>query len=246
MYYIQRYSLIERKEQRFLRGVQGFSRFMSCDYMGSAEFEFGSVGRSWMDIIDTLPDIKRIDLDVELRGKPMTIPVFVMACPELVPYVKEKLLKHFDMKRLGSLTKEHTGFREAALKMYCGENDYFTRKTVLWIDVSEHITDNQDSGKAVVFSLCPKYIIKVYLEAYRLKNLGEEEPDLRIGDFVYKHKQRRVEEFKVVGISPGPEITLLHGTKRTKVSVFDVIPKDVVKDHSFVDMINSLDLSLLV
>lgn len=245
MYYIQRYSSIEEKNQRFLREVQGFSRFMSCDYMGSAEFEFGSIGRSWMDIIDTLPDIKRIELDIEHRGKPMIIPVFVMACPENIPYVKEKLLKHFDMKRIGSLTKNHIGFREAALSLHCGVKNDFSRNNVLWLDVTKHISDNQGSGKAVVFSLCPKYIIKVYLEAYRLKNLGEEEPDLRIGDFVYKHKQRRVEEFKVVGISPGPEITLLQGTKRTKVSVFDVIPKDAVKDHSFVDMINSLDISLL-
>lgn len=245
MYYIQRYNSIEGKKQRFLREVQGFSRFMSCDYMGYAEFEFGSVGRSWVDIIDTLPDIKRIDLDVEIRGKPMTIPVFVMACPEHIPYVKEKLLKHFDMKRNGPITKCHIGFREAAMSLHLGEKDIFTRNNVLWLDVGKHITDNQGSGKVTVFTLRPKYIIKVYLEAYRLKNLGEQEPDLRIGDFVYKHKQGRVEEFKVVGISPRPEITLLHDTKRSKVSVFDVIPKNAVKDHSFVDMINSLDISLL-
>lgn len=50
MYYIQRYHEKDKVNQKEANNNPTIGRFLIGDYMGSAEFEFGSVSRSWANI----------------------------------------------------------------------------------------------------------------------------------------------------------------------------------------------------
>ena len=244
MYYIQRYHEKDKVKQKEAIDDPTIGRFLDADYMGSAEFEFGSVSRSWINMIENLPNIHRLDLTFKGSFTTKEVPIFVIAEESQLDSIKDELNKHLDGKRVGKLTKEYTGIWETFKHHYIEKQERTWGLVDLWQDVSPFVRTGRTDARSAVFGLDPKLVIRVYMELLRAKLMKDKEPEVSIGDLVYVQRGTKIVEAKVVGIGEDFTYTLLRSEwSRTIVSVFDVLAKKDVQDDSFVKMIRDLDTS---
>ena len=259
MYYIQRYTVKTKVDQRETNNNPTIERFLDADYMGSAEFEFGTVNRSWANMVENLPNIHRLDLTYRGIGLTKEVPVFVIAEESQLDSIKDELNKHLDGNRIGKLTKEYTGIRETFKDTYIKQQERSYGHSNLWQDVSPFVQSANPDTRSVVFGLDPKLVIRVYLELLRTKLMLDKEPTVYIGDLVYVQRGAKVIKAKVVGIGKNFtytlshfqtrlvvsefDNTLSHSQTRMVVSVFDILAVKDVQDDSFVKMIGDLDTS---
>ena len=259
MYYIQRYHEKDKVDQRETNNNPTIERFLDADYMGSAEFEFGSVSRSWANMLENLPKIHRLDLTFKSSFVTKEVPMFVIAEESQLDSIKDELNKHLDGKRVGKLTKEYTGLWETFKHHYIEKQERTWGLVGLWQDVSPFVQSANPDTRSVVFGLDPKLVIRVYLELLRAKLMLDKEPTVYIGDLVYVQRGAKVIKAKVVGIGKNFtytlshfqtrmvasvfDNTLSHSQTRMVVSVFDILAVKDVQDDSFVKMIGDLDTS---
>lgn len=243
MYYIQRYHEKDKVKQKEANNIPTIGRFLDVDYMGSAEFEFGSVSRSWANMIENLPKIHRLDLTFKSSFVTKEVPMFVIAEESQLDSIKDELNKHLDGKRVGKLTKEYTGIWETFKHHYVEKQKQTWGLVDLWQDVSPFVQTEWTDARSAVFGLDPKLVIRVYMELLRAKLMKDKEPEVSIGDLVYVQRGAKIVEAKVVGIGEYFTYTLSYFQNRMVVSVFDVLAKKDVQDDSFVKMIRDLDTS---
>lgn len=244
MYYIQRYKIKDKARQIKANDTPDIGRFLDADYMGSAEFEFGTVNRSWVSMIENLPKIHRLDLTFKGSSVTKEVPMFVIAEESQLDSIKDELNKHLDGNHIGILAKEYTGIWDTFRHHYIEKHERAWGLSDLWQDVSPFVQTEQPNGRSAVFGLDPKLVIRVYMELLRAKLMGDKEPEVSIGDLVYVQRGTKIIEAKVVGIGENFTYTLFQSEwSRTIVSVFDVLAKKDVQDDSFVKMIGDLDTS---
>ena len=243
MYYIQRYHEKDKVNQKEANNNPTIGRFLDGDYMGSAEFEFGSVSRSWANMLENLPKIHRLDLTFKSSFVTKEVPMFVIAEESQLDSIKDELNKHLDGKRVGKLTKEYTGLWETFKHHYVEKQERTWGLVDLWQDVSPFVRTGRADVRSAVFGLDPKLVIRVYMELLRAKLMKDKEPEVSIGDLVYVQRGTKIVEAKVVGIGEYFTYTLSYFQNQTVVSVFDVLAKKDVQDDSFVKMIRDLDTS---
>lgn len=243
MYYIQRYHEKDKVNQKEANNNPTIGRFLNGDYMGSAEFEFGSVSRSWANMIENLPKIHRLDLTFKSSFVTKEVPMFVIAEESQLDSIKDELNKHLDGKRVGKLTKEYTGLWETFRHHYIEKQEQPWGHVDLWQDVSPFVRTGRADGRSAVFGLDPKLVIRVYMELLRAKLMKDKAPEVSIGDLVYVQHDKEIVEAKVEDIGEYFTYTLSYFQNQTVVSVFDVLAKKDVQDDSFVKMIRDLDTS---
>ena len=243
MYYIQRYHEKDKVNQKEANNNPTIGRFLKGDYMGSAEFEFGSVSRSWANMLENLPKIHRLDLTFKGSFVTKEVPMFVIAEESQLDSIKDELNKHLDGKRVGNLTKEYTGLWETFKHHYIEKQERTWGHADLWQDVSPFVRTGRTDVRSAVFGLDPKLVIRVYMELLRAKLMKDKEPEVSIGDLVYVQRGTKIVEAKVTGIGEYFTYTLSYFQNRMTVSVFDVLAKKDVQDDSFVKMIRDLDTS---
>ena len=243
MYYIQRYNTKDKVNQKEANSIPTIGRFLDGDYMGSAEFEFGSVSRSWANMLENLPKIHRLDLTFKGSSATKEVPMFVIAEESQLDSIKDELNKHLDGNRVGKLTKEYTGLWETFKHHYVEKQERTWGHADLWQDVSPFVRTGRADVRSAVIGLDPKLVIRVYMELLRAKLMKDKEPEVSIGDLVYVQRGTKIVEAKVVGIGEYFTYTLSYFQNRMVVSVFDVLAKKDVQDDSFVKMIGDLDTS---
>ena len=243
MYYIQRYTVKTKVDQRETNNNPTIERFLDADYMGSAEFEFGSVSRSWANMLENLPKIHRLDLTFKGSFVTKEVPMFVIAEESQLDSIKDELNKHLDGHRVGKLTKEYTGLWETFKHHYIEKQERTWGLVDLWLDVSPFLQTERANARGTVFGLDPKLVIRVYMELLRAKLMKDKAPEVSIGDLVYVQRGTKIVEAKVTGIGEYFTYTLSYFQNRMVVSVFDVLAKKDVQDDSFVKMIGDLDTS---
>lgn len=243
MYYIQRYHEKDKVNQKEANNNPTIGRFLDGDYMGSAEFDFGSVSRSWANMLENLPKIHRLDLTFKGSLVTKEVPMFVIAEESQLDSIKDELNKHLDGKRVGKLTKEYTGLWETFKHHYIEKQERTWGLVDLWLDVSPFLQTERAKDRAAVFGLDPKLVIRVYMELLRAKLMKDKAPEVSIGDLVYVQHDKEIVEAKVEDIGEYFTYTLSYFQNRMAVSVFDVLAKKDVQDDSFVKMIRDLDTS---
>ena len=243
MYYIQRYHEKDKVNQKEANNNPTIGRFLDGDYMGSAEFEFGSVSRSWANMLENLPKIHRLDLTFKSSFVTKEVPMFVIAEESQLDSIKDELNKHLDGKRVGKLTKEYTVLWETFKHHYIEEQERPWGHVDLWLYVSPFVRTGRTDARSAVFGLDPKLVIRVYMELLRAKLMKDKAPEVSIGDLVYVQRGTKIVEAKVTGIGEYFTYTLSYFQNRMAVSVFDVLAKKDVQDDSFVKMIRDLDTS---
>ena len=243
MYYIQRYHEKDKVNQKEANNNPTIGRFLIGDYMGSAEFEFGSVSRSWANMLENLPKIHRLDLTFKGSFVTKEVPMFVIAEESQLDSIKDELNKHLDGKRVGKLTKEYTGLWETFKHHYIEKQERTWGLVDLWLDVSPFVRTGRTDVRSAVFGLDPKLVIRVYMELLRAKLMKDKAPEVSIGDLVYVQHDKEIVEAKVEDIGEYFTYTLSYFQNQTVVSVFDVLAKKDVQDDSFVKMIRDLDTS---
>ena len=243
MYYIQRYHEKDKVNQKEANNNPTIGRFLDGDYMGSAEFDFGSVSRSWANMLENLPKIHRLDLTFKSSFVTKEVPMFVIAEESQLDSIKDELNKHLDGKRVGNLTKEYTGLWETFKHHYIEKQERTWGLVDLWLDVSPFVRTGRTDVRSAVFGLDPKLVIRVYMELLRAKLMKDKAPEVSIGDLVYVQRGTKIVEAKVTGIGEYFTYTLSYFQNRMAVSVFDVLAKKDVQDDSFVKMIRDLDTS---
>ena len=243
MYYIQRYHEKDKVNQKEANNNPTIGRFLDGDYMGSAEFEFGSVSRSWANMLENLPKIHRLDLTFKGSSVTKEVPMFVIAEESQLDSIKDELNKHLDGKRVGKLTKEYTGLWETFKHHYVEKQERTWGLVDLWQDVSPFVRTGRADVRSAVFGLDPKLVIRVYMELLRAKLMKDKAPEVSIGDLVYVQHDKEIVEAKVEDIGEYFTYTLSYFQNQTVVSVFDVLAKKDVQDDSFVKMIRDLDTS---
>ena len=243
MYYIQRYHEKDKVNQKEANNNPTIGRFLDGDYMGSAEFEFRSVSRSWANMLENLPKIHRLDLTFKSSFVTKEVPMFVIAEESQLDSIKDELNKHLDGKRVGKLTKEYTGLWETFKHHYIEKQERTWGLVDLWLDVSPFVRTGRTDVRSAVFGLDPKLVIRVYMELLRAKLMKDKAPEVSIGDLVYVQRGTKIVEAKVTGIGEYFTYTLSYFQNRMAVSVFDVLAKKDVQDDSFVKMIRDLDTS---
>ena len=243
MYYIQRYHEKDKVNQKEANNIPTIGRFLNGDYMGSAEFEFGSVSRSWANMLENLPKIHRLDLTFKGSFVTKEVPMFVIAEESQLDSIKDELNKHLDGKRVGKLTKEYTGLWETFRHHYIEKQERPWGHVDLWLDVSPFVRTGRTDVRSAVFGLDPKLVIRVYMELLRAKLMKDKAPEVSIGDLVYVQHDKEIVEAKVEDIGEYFTYTLSYFQNQTVVSVFDVLAKKDVQDDSFVKMIGDLDTS---
>ena len=243
MYYIQRYHEKDKVNQKEANNNPTIGRFLNGDYMGSAEFEFGSVSRSWANMLENLPKIHRLDLTFKSSFVTKEVPMFVIAEESQLDSIKDELNKHLDGRRVGKLTKEYTGLWETFKHHYIEKQERTWGLVGLWQDVSPFVRTGRTDARSAVFGLDPKLVIRVYMELLRAKLMKDKAPEVSIGDLVYVQHDKEIVEAKVEDIGEYFTYTLSYFQNQTVVSVFDVLAKKDVQDDSFVKMIGDLDTS---
>lgn len=106
MYYIQTYKKVKDLESK------GLASILSGDYMGSAEFEFGSVQRAYSRFSKSpLVEIRK-HLVQSKGGKAAKVTFYVAATPDGHEHFAKSIVRHMDGTKVGSISKEHTGLWE--------------------------------------------------------------------------------------------------------------------------------------
>lgn len=214
-HFIQR---LEFCDSRYTSGDKSttFSRFMRLDYMGSAEYEFGSVGRALRSIREK--DMKLHKVPVTAYGK--TLDFWVICADNCLQGLIEKL----PLLAEGKIrTKERTDIG-------CWFHPEFNESTSNngWLVIDDFVTMNDPRDQEVAFfTVSEAFASMFYCEYMRSNILGNIDLtfDVRMFDKVYipGHKQLAT----VCGINEDGSYTVKFKNKKTKkVPVTDIWLED--------------------
>ena len=214
MYYIQNYD--------HKTGVKNISdttsRFLSPHYMGSAEFEFGSVGASWSFLREN--NIKLFSTTVLGKNskEEKEIQFFVITTEEGFERFKENIEIHLDGQHIGQITKDYTGI------YYKFFTEHRAQKFAdAWLDVSCFV--GGQTGDAIFFTDSKEVALRTFLELKR-----QTTPEINVFDEVFSYKSDG--SFKVCGLNEDDSISAKQ--KYGKAIKFN--PNDLWLKENLVDL----------
>lgn len=138
MTYLQRITT----RNKIMKGYTGFSRFLSFDYMGSAEFEFGALGTSLRVLLDNKNIIKYEVVPVTYKNK--TVDFHVISTDSGISRFKEKIM---DVIARKSFTKEYTEIPDIFTESTHGIN------SDSWLDVTGAVMGNESIVSPIFFTI---------------------------------------------------------------------------------------------
>lgn len=217
MYYIQTYKKVNNFE------AKGLASFLRGDYMGSAEFEFGSVQRAYSGFADSPSVGLKKHVIQSNGGKDAEVTFYVAATPDGHKVFAESIVRHMDGMRIGRISKESTGLWE---KFNSEFNSNYYPDFWLCIDGS---VNSMDKEPPIAFSDNKLLVIDFFLYFTYSKPL--EERVINIFDEVViseSFKGQNPEIFKVASIlEDGSIVVKSKGQKFRKNPKF-VYPLEVL------------------
>ena len=212
MYYIQRYNA-PHPARNF---EKTFSRMISGDYMGSAEFEFGSVQKTWKFLHEENIQLSKVEVDPKEFHSSATEPVtFYVISTELgIERFKKTIAIHLDGTTVGSKSKEFTGIYE---KFSATFNLSLYDKVIAWLDVTPFVNaaTARDNGHPAFFTDDKALAKRVLMQIKR--TLSQEEPAM----FTDVMTHLSDEPMRLAGIMED-HVVVKHYGKKIKLSESDV------------------------
>ena len=217
MYYIQTYKKVNNFE------AKGLASFLRGDYMGSAEFEFGSVQRAYSGFADSpLVGLKKHVVQSK-GGKAAEVTFYVAATPDGHEAFAESIVRHMDGTRIGKVSKENTGLWE---KFNSGFKSNYYPDFWLCIDGS---VGNLDKEPPIAFSDDKLLVIDFFLYFTYSKPL--EERAINVFDEVViseSFKGQKPEIFKVASILEDGSIVVKSKGRKFRKNPKLVYPLEVL------------------
>jgi len=201
MYYIQTFK-IEYFNKNTTKPMT-LSSIVSDDYMGSFEFENGSVPRSIQYLKDNEVKIFTHSVIPNKEKEPVTF--YVITSDEGFEAFKKGIDIHLDGHSTGMKAKEHTYLYDKFVSSFYKEKPSPYHPD-MWLDVTMNVSRyNTENGYSIMFSDKLDLIRRLYLYLKQThKTFNAEE--VRIGDMVYVYNDNRPK--KVCGLNEGNSISL--------------------------------------
>lgn len=212
MYYIQRYNA-PHKDRSF---EKTFSRMISGDYMGSSEFEFGSVQKTWKFLHEENIQLSKVEVEPKEFHSSRTEPVtFYVISTELgIERFKKTIAVHLDGTTVGSKSKEFTGLYE---KFSATSKLSFYNEVIAWLDVTPFVNaaTARDNGHPSFFTDDKALAMRVLMQIKR--ELSQQEPAM----FTDVMTHLSDEPMRLAGIMED-HVVVKHYGKKIKLSESDV------------------------
>lgn len=223
MHYIQRYKISERAD------CLGVDRFLQGDYMGSTEFETGSIQKSWKYLRQE--KVGYFTHEVQSKGGAGTLVKFYVITTELgFERFKHEIDVHLDGTRIGRVAKEWTNLWEKfnakdpigmMPDAWLAADGFVSHSS--WDDNTKLNTDHPP----VFFTDNLRLSRRVFLELNRA-NSPVKSDELRIGDMVMTYDI--FAPVRVCGLNSDDTISVRpkYGKAR-KYQAADVFPAEYVQ-----------------
>lgn len=223
MFYIQ---TVTKKSK--LGNTNQVTDFLEHNYMGSAEFEYGSLGLLY-EAFQGSPSVGVFEHDVKSKGgKEAWVKFFVVTTPEGFESFKEKIHGHLDGTTIGQKSKNPTWLWEK----FNSHSDVLKRianRINGWLVVDDYITRSRHEGKPIFFTT-EKTLAKQFYLFFQAKPF-QSVSDLRIGDPVVIAESKSLDCFKVAGILEDDIIILKNGDTKVRKPVSLVYQVDKEASH---------------
>lgn len=216
-YYIQR---VEKHIPEFKENKYGIDYFVSFDYMGSAEYEFGAVSRTWKFMKENFHEYKMETIPMELGGK--TYNVFCVIPRDTDKEYMVDLFKGlYDYK-----------YRTKEANRVCDIEDMVTDKTAYQVGWLNLITDYWSNEVPWFATVSPSIAFYWYKEM----SLSEEDKEIQkerfeniqVGDKVWypTYKENIFDIGTVIGFNDeGVTLKNYNRKRRYKVNQVIIAPK---------------------
>lgn len=203
MFYIQ---TVTKKSK--LGNTNHVTDFLEHNYMGSAEFEYGSLGLLY-EAFQGSPSVGVFEHDVKSKGgKEAWVKFFVVTTPEGFESFKEKIPAHLDGTTIGRKAKDATWLWEK-FNSHSEVSKRIASRIDGWLVVDDYINRSRREGKPIFFTT-EKTLAKQFYLYCRAKPF-QPVTDLRIGDPVVIAESESLGDFKVAGILEDDTIVLKNG-----------------------------------
>jgi len=189
MYYIQRLEQISGNKKS-----NSIFRFIHNDYMGSAEFEFGSVGDSWKYL--RTGNINIFEHKDQIIPSDKEVTMYVITTEEGYETFKQQIKRHISGNIIGHISKEYTGIY-----------DHFKNgdKTIRgWLSVDAFVSpviDIDEKDSPCFFTRNKEFAVRTFLELKRRQT-----PDIKVFDEVLTYN--KTELCKVCGLNEDDSISI--------------------------------------
>lgn len=228
LFYIQTYRKVKHEDLK--NNLQ--SRFLTGNYMGAAEFEFGSLGRArrFMQaavVHDELFTIHEINVEFKRKGENVTVTFHVLTDPIGVQIFKDSIDFHLNGSVPGSRSKAPTGLYD----IFVNGEDRNLLSTHLWMSVDGFIGTGTEAQQRppIVFTddaaLMDRYYHQLINDVQSPNNEVSELSELKIGDLVKIPGRRGKEPVKVIGLNEDDTISVRipHVKKASRWNRFDLL-----------------------
>lgn len=225
MIYIQRYE----SPDDYRKNKDDVSRIISGDYMGSAEFEFGSVQKSWRFLRGSEIFLNKVSIDPSkfksVNGKPVNF--YAISTNPGISRFEQMIPAHLD----GQVrTKENTHIRE--LLNTEGKKSEYKMRTIAWLDVTEFVNNPLCDGTRdpVFFTTDKKLALRLFMELKRDKTNPAYEPSMFEKAYCYlSHTSLST----IAGINEDDSFTVKMFSNKAKVSKYDIWNKTEFEEKVF-------------
>lgn len=216
-YYIQR---VEKHIPEFKENKYGIDYFVSFDYMGSAEYEFGAVSRTWKFMKENFHEYKMETIPMELGGK--TYNVFCV-----IPHGTDKEYMIDLFKGLYDYK-----YRTKEANRVCDIKDMVTDKTAYQVGWLNLITDYWSNEVPWFATISPSIAFYWYKEmslSEKDKEIQKERfENIQVGDKVWypTYKENIFDIGTVIGFNDeGVTLKNYNRKRRYKVNQVIIAPK---------------------
>lgn len=224
MYFIQNYLENDSSDKFDLDTV---GRIVRGQYMGSSEFEFGSVQRSWEFLRNAPIKLFAYTRTVSYKNELKKINFYVISDNNGFSDFVDSIVDHIDNKHQGQLTKESTCIYKSVVAQEDAK-EYETRDA--WLDVSNNVSYRAPRG-AIFFTHKPVLATRIFMELKRKKRFEH-----RIFDEVFCADSQI--PYKVCALNKDDSISVKRKYgKAHKVSAYDAWPKHHLIDSGINELI---------
>lgn len=225
MIYLQTYKAKSLKDYQQM----GLAFLMSGDYMGSAEFEFGSVQKSYRYLNDN-KNMKIHEVTAEVnKGDKAPVVFSVIADDHGLAHFKETIESHLDAKCLNKpRTKERTGLLE---KFALGQKDEGLPD--FWFSIDRYVGYTEEKP-VIAFSDRKELVLGFFLHFTAGKLNPPENKEAwtpRMFEEVYCFRSIEGQVFNVAGLNEDGSVTLRGNHKTIRLAKSMVYPVNTSAHH---------------
>jgi len=216
MYYIQNYNY--NQMQQFSTDKNTVDRFLDGQYMGAAEFEFGSCQDAWAFLRENAIKLFSIVVSGGSNRERKEVKFYVITTDEGYERFKEHISIHLDGERIGRITKEHTGIYDKFFSSF--RKQKFANA---WLDVScfvsRSFSNSEHTDNAIFFTDEKQTALRTFLELKR-----QTQPELKVFDEVFCYKD--TSSFKICGLNEDDSVSVKQKySKAIKMNALDLWTK---------------------